>query len=940
MAAVSSRGNDYDDEDILYEQDTGKQDQRTLLGSGIKTTQYSDEKTPHRCVKTGLLCAGFLGMGLCTSILGTTLLDLGSGKEASLQTMSYAVTSRSVGILIGAITAGFCFDRFDQHMLLALSLFGLSSFGALVPWCTNIVMLFIAIGFWGLALGFFNTGGNIVCVNIWGRKTGPFVQALHFSFGLGAFIAPLIAEPFLNSYSLPPNVTDSGNTSIQISRDFPIPCQPQINTIHVDTRSIEFFPNNVEFHADDNAQLDHSDVMKGKLRDTRYIDDQFATFRRYHREDQDTDNTQNGDDKDTDKMEDSGDQNTDKTQDSGDEDTDKTEDSGDKDTDKTEDSGDKDTDKTEDSGDKDTDKMEDSGDKDTDKTEDSGDQDTDKTEDSGDKDTDKTEDSGDKDTDKTEDSGDKDTDKTEDSGDKDTDKTEDSGDKDTDKTEDSGDKDTDKTEDSGDKDTDKTEDSGDKDTDKTEDSGDKDTDKTEDSGDKDTDKTEDSDKDTDKMEDSGDKDTDKTEDSGDKDTDKTEDSGDKDTDKTEDSGDKDTDKTEDSGDKDTDKTEDSGDKDTDKTEDSGDKDTDKMEDSGDQDTDKTQDSGDQDKDKTENGDEKNIETSELQTDDEKNGTKSGIINSVLKMIPHASQIQKAYMIIAMYNMLVSLPFVWFFCSGPRLLISQRRAAVSAGVDSYTSGDSKLFRFILLTGLFVFFFLYQGIEEAYGAYIYTFAKCVQLQFTSEQASYLNATFWGTFALGRFLSICIASVLSPKLMLIPDILGVVLSLVLLATLGSTNSSILWSATVGLGLCMASIFPAAIAWAERYILLTGKATASFFIASSIAGIVIPWFLGLLFSVKGITVLMPLLMGLAIVLFLLFIILQLMASRHGERSTSTLPESGAKQLLSAIEEEVIELENIRASNGRGKSKGRRSGDKHKLSQTIREIKKDSKND
>ena len=45
----------------------------------------------------------------------------------------------------------------------------------------------------------FLSGGNVLCVNLWGQQSGPYMQAMHFSFGAGAFIAPLLAEPFLKS---------------------------------------------------------------------------------------------------------------------------------------------------------------------------------------------------------------------------------------------------------------------------------------------------------------------------------------------------------------------------------------------------------------------------------------------------------------------------------------------------------------------------------------------------------------------------------------------------------------------------------------------------------------------------------------------------------------------------------------------------------------------
>ena len=45
------------------------------------------------------------------------------------------------------------------------------------------------------------TGGNVICLTLWGSDSGPFYQALHFTFGLGGLVAPLIAAPFLGNYN-------------------------------------------------------------------------------------------------------------------------------------------------------------------------------------------------------------------------------------------------------------------------------------------------------------------------------------------------------------------------------------------------------------------------------------------------------------------------------------------------------------------------------------------------------------------------------------------------------------------------------------------------------------------------------------------------------------------------------------------------------------------
>ncbi|MEE6476040.1 hypothetical protein FKM82_010950 [Ascaphus truei] len=66
-------------------------------------------------------------------------------------------------------------------------------------------------------MGFLDMGGNIVVMNTWGDQSGPHVQALHFSFAVGAFVAPILAKlalDLLPLYKIPIKETlDSSNIS-------------------------------------------------------------------------------------------------------------------------------------------------------------------------------------------------------------------------------------------------------------------------------------------------------------------------------------------------------------------------------------------------------------------------------------------------------------------------------------------------------------------------------------------------------------------------------------------------------------------------------------------------------------------------------------------------------------------------------------------------------
>ena len=46
-------------------------------------------------------------------------------------------------------------------------------------------------------------GGNILLLRLWDEKSGPYMQALHFLFALGSFVAPLLVEPFLAHNAIP-----------------------------------------------------------------------------------------------------------------------------------------------------------------------------------------------------------------------------------------------------------------------------------------------------------------------------------------------------------------------------------------------------------------------------------------------------------------------------------------------------------------------------------------------------------------------------------------------------------------------------------------------------------------------------------------------------------------------------------------------------------------
>ncbi|NXW62771.1 MFS4B protein, partial [Eurystomus gularis] len=68
-----------------------------------------------------------------------------------------------------------------------------------IPWCKKSLLLTVLMSVIGASMGILDTGGNVLALNTWGAEAGPHMQALHFSFAVGAFVAPILAKMALGS---------------------------------------------------------------------------------------------------------------------------------------------------------------------------------------------------------------------------------------------------------------------------------------------------------------------------------------------------------------------------------------------------------------------------------------------------------------------------------------------------------------------------------------------------------------------------------------------------------------------------------------------------------------------------------------------------------------------------------------------------------------------
>ncbi|XP_051880160.1 sodium-dependent glucose transporter 1 [Pristis pectinata] len=152
-----------------------------------------------RWADTLLLCAAFLGLGMGIAVLGPTFKELAINVNRNISEISYIFVGRSLGYVGGSLVGGLLFDYMDHHLLMGISMLMTAVGLYIIPWCMKAPLLMGLMSLIGISMGILDTGGNLLMLITWGKNVGPYIQALHFSFAVGAFLTPILAKPLLGS---------------------------------------------------------------------------------------------------------------------------------------------------------------------------------------------------------------------------------------------------------------------------------------------------------------------------------------------------------------------------------------------------------------------------------------------------------------------------------------------------------------------------------------------------------------------------------------------------------------------------------------------------------------------------------------------------------------------------------------------------------------------
>jgi FHS family Na+ dependent glucose MFS transporter 1 len=212
--------------------------------------------------------------------------------------------------------------------------------------------------------------------------------------------------------------------------------------------------------------------------------------------------------------------------------------------------------------------------------------------------------------------------------------------------------------------------------------------------------------------------------------------------------------------------------------------------------------------------------------------------------------------------IILIPAVW--------LVWLPSPSVRGSGDGQESAPPDMRLLLLITLIFL---LYVGAEVSFGGWIYTYT-ILTLPGSEAMAGSLTSGFWAALTMGRLLAIPLSTRLTPRVILGLDFLGCILSGGLII-IWPDSVLVIWIATLGMGLSMASIFPTLLTFSERRMPITGTVSAWFFAGSGLGGMVLPWSIGQIVEGAGPMSVLVIILGAVVMAMAIFVGVVIFSSR-----------------------------------------------------------------
>ncbi len=140
----------------------------------------------------------FIVLGLATAAEGPSLPTLAKHTSSPLEQISLIFVLGALGYLLGSLVGGRAYDRIPGHRLMAFSMLVMLSAAAVFPLASALWLLLLAAFVMGLGKAALDVGCNTLLQWVHGEGVGPFMNGLHFSFGVGAFLSPILLAQIIS----------------------------------------------------------------------------------------------------------------------------------------------------------------------------------------------------------------------------------------------------------------------------------------------------------------------------------------------------------------------------------------------------------------------------------------------------------------------------------------------------------------------------------------------------------------------------------------------------------------------------------------------------------------------------------------------------------------------------------------------------------------------
>jgi len=156
----------------------------------------------------------------------------------------------------------------------------------------------------------------------------------------------------------------------------------------------------------------------------------------------------------------------------------------------------------------------------------------------------------------------------------------------------------------------------------------------------------------------------------------------------------------------------------------------------------------------------------------------------------------------------------------------------------------VYKITVFSLLFLFIFIYVGLEFAFGSLIFTASVKGKLNFSKSNAAVLTSVYWAAFTFMRLFSVTLALLkVRASVMMSMNLSGSFLAATIMLFFPH-NSTAIWLGSAILGASYASIFPTTMVWLGEHVETSGKATSVIVTGGTLGNTILPAVVGVLIA------------------------------------------------------------------------------------------------